>query len=139
MRKYQKLYQLKQIIKKDQEYAKYCRLTRKEKHPKEYDERLKQIRLEFFDLVKDMPKFTRFVSDDNRRIRNIAYSMLKGKKYFQVERSVRQGNEIADYEWKKIVEIMEAFKDEENTNEIPQSPFPITQVNEPKKKMEVQS
>jgi len=63
--------------------------------------------------------------------------MLKGKKYFQIERSVKKGNELSDYQWKKIVDIMTLFKDEENTNTIPTSPFPITQINEPKQKVEV--
>lgn len=133
MKKYQKLYQLKQIVKANHEWSKYARLTRKAEYPKEYAEKLTIARTKFNELSKDISVLRSWDS----RLLNIAYTMLKGKKYFQIERSVRKGNELREYEWKKIVDIMAFFKDEENTVEIPTNPFPITQVNEPKKKVEV--
>ena len=129
MKKYQKLYQLKQIVNAYAEYSKYARLTRKLSHPKEYDEKLIIARVKFNELSKDIPALKFW----DGRLLNIAYTMLKGKKYFQIERSVRKGNELKDYQWKKIIDIMVAFKDVENEVVIPTSPFPITLVNEPKK------
>ena len=137
MKKYQKLYQLKQIVKAYQEWSKYARLTRKDKYPKEYDAKYSVAKSKYDELTKEFPvKLSMW--DNTGRLLNVAYSLLNGKKYFQIECSVRKYNQIKDYEWKKIVGIMEAFKDEENTNEIPTSPFPITQVNEPKEAKEVE-
>lgn len=129
MRKYQKLYQLKQLIKADSEVSKYYRLTRKLSYPDIYDKKLEDAKKIYYELKDGTTSL-------DSRLLHIAYSLLRGKKYFQVERSVRQGNQLSDWEWKAIVKIMEFYKDEENTNEIPQIPFPITQVNEPKKKVE---
>lgn len=134
MKKYQKLYQLKQIVKAYQAYAKYVRLTRKCNYPIEYDELYRNSCSNFSSAIKDTP--INFTVDG--RILNIAYCLLKGRTYFQIERSVKKEHILKDYQWKKIVDIMTFFKDEENTNVIPQSPFPITQVNEPKKDVEVQ-
>ena len=133
MKKYQKLYQLKQIVKAYQEYAKYSRLTRKQSSPIEYDKKYKEASGVFNDAIKDTP--IRY--SGNARLTSIAYTMLKGKKYSQIEHSVRKENELREYEWKNIVEIMKFFKDEENAVIIPESPFPTTKVNEPKKKVEV--
>jgi hypothetical protein len=133
MKKYQKLYQLKQIVKAYQEYAKYIRLTGKLEYPEEYDKKYDESAENWRNAIKDTP--INFMIDG--RLLNVAYCLLKGKKYFQIERSVRQGNQLRDYEWKKITDIMNHFKDEENTNDIPKGPFPITQVNEPKQKVEV--
>lgn len=133
MKKYQKLYQLKQIVKAYQEWSKYARLTRKQKYPPEYDAKYNAAKVHYDELTKEFPVKLSYTWDNVGRILNVAYSLLKGKKYFQIERSVREFNQISDNEWKKIVAIMEAFKDEENRNDIPTSPFPITQVNQPKK------
>ena len=130
MKRFQKMYQLKQLIKADAEVSKYYRLTRKIEYPEIYDKKLEEAKKVYYEL-KDAT-----VSLDSRLL-HIAYSLLRGKKYFQAERSVRKQNQLSEWQWKAIVKIMEFYKDEENTNEIPQSPFPITQVNEPKQKVEV--
>ncbi len=128
--KFQKLYQLKQIVKALAELNKCYRLTNKEKYDPIYDVKEKEASAEWL-KVRD----SEITSD--ARLLHIAYSMLKGKTYFQAERSVRQQNKLSDWEWKAIVQIMEKYKDEENTNVIPQPPYPITKVNEPRQKVEV--
>jgi hypothetical protein len=130
MRQYQKLYQLKQIVKALAELNKCYRLTNKEKYDPIYDVKLKEAGAEWL-KVRDSE-----ITSDSRLL-HIAYTMLKGKTYFQAERSVRQQNQLSEWEWKAIVKIMEKYKDEENTNVIPQPPFPTTQVNEPRQKVEV--
>ncbi len=132
MRNYQKLYQLKQIVKALAELNKCYRLTNKEKYDPIYDVKEKEAVAEWT-KVRD----SEITSD--ARLLHIAYSMLKGKTYFQAERSVRHGNQLDEWEWKAIVKIMEKYKDEENTNVIPQPPFPTTKVNEPRQKVEVSS
>ena len=128
--KYQKLYQLKQIVKALAELHKCNRLTNKEKYDPIYDE--KEVEAwKAWNEIKD----TEITSDS--RLLHIAYTLLKGKTYFQAERSVRKENQLAEWEWKAIVKIMEKYKDEENTNVIPQPPYPITKVNEPRQKVEV--
>ena len=128
--KYQKLYQLKQIVKALAELHKCYRLTNKEKYDPIYDVKEKEALIEW-NKVRDSE-----ITSDSRLL-HIAYTMLKGKTYFQAERSVREQNQLSDWEWKAIVKIMEKYKDEENTNAIPQPPYPTTQVNEPKMKVEV--
>ena len=128
--KYQKLYQLKQIIKASAELSKCWRLTNKEKYDPIYDVKEKEAS-EQWNKVRDSE-----ITSDSRLL-HIAYTMLKGKTYFQAERSVRQQNQLSEWEWKAIVKIMEKYKDEENTNVIPQPPYPTTKVNEPRQKVEV--
>lgn len=123
MKKYQKLYQLKQIVKANQEYFKYYRLTAKAEHSKEYDEKLKANRELYLSLTKN------FKMSLDSRLLHITYSLLKGKSYEQIENSVREQNQLKDYEWKQIVDMMNEYKDEENTCIIPTSPFPTTKIN----------
>ena len=129
MKKYQKLYQLKQIVKADQESSKYWRLTRKKVHPIELDAKRNQCYEHSKSLTKDIP-----ITNVVGRRMHIAYSLLKGKTYPQVENSVKQENKLVDWQWKKIVEIISYFKDEENTCIIPSEPFPTTIVNTPRVK-----
>lgn len=128
--KFQKLYQLKQIVKALAELNKCYRLTNKEKYDPIYDVKLKEAGAEWL-KVRD----SEITSD--ARLLHIAYSMLKGKTYFQAERSVRRQNQLNEWEWKAIVKIMEKYKDEENTNAIPTEPYPTTKVNEPRQRVEV--
>lgn len=130
MKNYQKLYQLKQIVKALAELNKCYRLTNKEKYDPIYDVKEREASAEWL-KVRDSE-----ISSDSRLL-HIAYSMLKRKTYFQAERSVRHGNQLDEWEWKAIVQIMEKYKDEENTNVIPQPPYPTTKVNEPRQKVEV--
>jgi len=140
MKKFQKLYQLKQLVKANAEWSRYARLTAKKKHNPEYDEKLIQAKNNFNTLkeqnLSSLTPSTGLFSDD--RLVHIVYSLLKGKSYQQIENSVRQENQLQDYEWKKIIDIMKLYKDEENICIIPTSPFPTTKVNLPKvKKVEV--
>jgi hypothetical protein len=123
--KYQKLYQLKQIVKALAELNKCYRLTNKEKYDPIYDVKEREASAEWLKVIKDTE-----ISTDARLL-HIAYSMLKGKTYFQAERSVRPENQLDLWEWKAIVKIMEKYKDEENTNVIPDitNSFPQTKVN----------
>ena len=121
MKKFQKLYQLKQIVKADAEYSKYCRLTNKLNHDPSLDEKLKEASANVI-VVADS------------RLLHIVYSLLKGKSYQKIENSVREQNQLKEYEWKQIVDMMNKYKDEENTNVIPVPPFPTTKINVPKVK-----
>lgn len=120
MKKYQKLYQLKQFVKANAEYSKYCRLTAKCDHDPSLD-------------AKREEAFHKVAYGDSR-ILHIAYSLLKGKSYQQIENSVKEQNQLQEYEWKQIIDIMSKYKDEENTCIIPTQPFPTTKVNVPKVK-----
>ena len=131
MKKYQKLYQLKQIVKLESESGKYYRLTRKLKHNPEYDVKRVEVNTKYSELIADSPIKFKYIES---RFIHIAYSMLKGKKYSQVENSVKSENELIDHEWNKIVEIMKEYKDEENSVKIPSLPFPTTTVHVPKEK-----
>ena len=134
MKKYQKLYQLKQIVKAYQEYSKYARLSRKKRSPKEYEIKYEEAAIAWRNSIKE----TTINQYIDGRILNISYSLLKGKQYPQIENSVKQQNELKEYEWKEIADIMSKYKDEENTCIIPTPPIPTTQVNFPKvKKVEV--
>ena len=104
MKKFQKLYQLKQIVKNDSPL-----------------ESIKEAR-------------RNLISGGGSRLLHIAYSLLKCKSYQQIENSVREQNQLKDYQWKQIIDIMSKYKDEENTCTIPSSPFPTTKVNLPKAK-----
>jgi len=129
MKKYQKLYQLKQIVKAKADVSKYYRLTRKIEHSIIFDEKYKSAKLAL-ETLKTKTALPRV----DLRILHIAYSLLKGKKYSQIERSVKKQNELKEYQWKQIVDIMQLYKDEENTCIIPSNKFPETTVNMPKKK-----
>ena len=129
MKKFQKLYQLKQLVKAASEYHKYGRLTAKLEHSPEYDVLLRQSQAKCIELNEHK------IYMDNRII-HIAYALLKGKSYQRIETSVRKENQLQEYHWKKIIDIMEKYKDDENSVIIPESPFPVTYITEPKK-MEV--
>ena len=123
MKKFQKLYQLKQLVKLQSEYAKYNRLTRKAEYPQEFDVKLSELKTK----VQESG-FQRVYC----RHSHIAYSLLKGKTYPQIENSVKVGNDLEAWEWEKIADLMTQYKDEENTVEIPVYPFPTTKINYPK-------
>ena len=123
MKKYQKLYQLKQIVKADAEVNKFQRLTRKLEYDPIYDKKLSES-LELYKKVTEESK----IRIDSRLL-HIAYSLLKGKTYDQIECSVKPERQLQDWEWKKIVDVMQFFKDEENITQIPTEPFPTTKIN----------
>ena len=130
MKSYQKLYQLKQIVKADAEVNKYQRLTRKLEYDPIYDKKLSAA-LELFKEVTAESKIRTY-----SRLLHIAYSLLKNKTYDQIECSVKPEKQLEDWEWKKIVDIMQYFKDEENKSIIPTEPFTTTTINYQVKKEE---
>ncbi len=49
---------------------------------------------------------------NERRIKHIAYCLLRGRTYEQIEQKVHECNVITKYQWKRIHEMVEKYSDE---------------------------
>jgi len=112
--KNEKLNKLKDLIKINASLRKYQRLTRKLKHDKLHDETLFEIK-QLMKLHK-LPKLSSY----NIRLHYIAYGLLRGKEYKQIETNCKQENELSAWDWKLINDIVdkhcEEKQDEKNVS-----------------------
>lgn len=102
--KNEKLNQLRDLIKINAELRKYKRLTRKLEHDKGYDIKLHSI-LQYLQSNK--------LKQIDIRLYYIAYGILRGKQYLQIENHCKNENELSEWDWKKITDIIDAHTQEE--------------------------
>lgn len=93
-----KLLELKNRIKADSLYLKYCRLTRKQNPP------------EVFISARIEAK-AHTVDPEHIRHAHIAYCLLRGRSYEQIERP-RAEHRLQDFDWKVIHKLIETYRDE---------------------------
>jgi len=97
MYKYIKIYEFKQIIKANSEYLKYVRLTRKLNAPAS--------------LIKKRNELRKLTTDpDWIRYQHIAYCLLRGKTYEQIEKP-RPEHALSNSNWKYINQLVEKYTD----------------------------
>lgn len=116
MKKYksEKLNDLRSLIKIQAELRKYLRLTRKLEHDKSYDVKLNEIRNEIYNNIK-----LQKLSYIDLRFYYIAYGLLLGRKYEQIENKCKPEKELDNWKWTSINNIIEQYKevlDEKNVS-----------------------
>ena len=105
--------ELKEKIKVNAEYLKYRRLTRKQTYKEEHMEKLSTLTaLLFTKSSRGYSVRTSLNCIGDIRYYHIAYSLLKGHKYEQIEARVRPEHELTDVQWALIKEIMEEVNEE---------------------------
>ena len=103
--------ELKERIKLNAEYRKYNRLAGHKNASDEHKAKFTELREQLF----TKSQYGYWSSNANyfsaTRLYHIAYSMLKGRTYEQIENKVKPGNELTSYDWKDIDKIKDSVNE----------------------------
>lgn len=109
--KSEKLNQLKDLLKVNAKLRKYKRLNRKLDYDTSFDINLKQTQLEILEN-KNLFEIS------NIRLYYIAYGILRGKEYKTIENYCKPENELDDWDWKIINDIVYKYEEKESEENV---------------------
>lgn len=104
-----KMIEMKERIKLNAEYIKYSKLVNHKHVDAKHIEKFNELQSKLF---TEQPSGYMRPNDlyiEYRRLFHIAYSLLKGRTYEQIENKVHEHNKLSKYQWKYINDLVSSI------------------------------